>query len=140
LRDPEAFSENLAVEWDQILGRDRSHAILQPIHPSGTVARLHLEPCKAAGVSRHQLSSLLLSQPLKAGHRAAFEWAWATVLHCARCGEIPFSHDELAAIRPADGVTHHSETYGPASYRIINDLHHRPTREALCRLGLLPSS
>jgi len=112
--------------------------VLQPIHPTGTVARLHLAPCKAIGLSGCVLLDALLAQPLKRGHRNGLDWAWATILHSARCGDIPFAYEALAAISWEGDVTHHSTTYGPAAYRILNDLRHCETRETLCQLDLLP--
>ena len=137
LRNPDDFVTGLAKEWDRLPGNAHAGAALQPIHPSGRVARLHLDPCKAMGLSYYALSRLLLSQPLKSGNCEAYEWAWAMVLHSARSGEISFAPDALAHVRPSDEVTHHSPNYGPAAYRILNNLGHGPTRELLCRLGIL---
>ncbi|MFC2078587.1 hypothetical protein ACFLSZ_01250 [Candidatus Bipolaricaulota bacterium] len=136
LRNPTAFVSSLETEWDHLSIAASSGTALQPIHPSGRLARIHLGPCKAMGISRHDLSQLLLSQPLKGGHHEAYEWAWAAVLHCARSGEIPFSHDQLLQIRLSDEICHHSPDYGPAAYRIVTDIGHGPTREFLCRLGI----
>jgi len=137
LRNPDAFVSGFTMEWDHLPINASREAVLQPIHPSGGVARIHLSSCKAMGLSQHDLSQLLLSQPFKSGRREAYEWAWAMVLHSARSGEIPFSYDQLGQIRLSDEIAHHSTDYGPAAYRIVNDLGHRPTREALCRLGIL---
>jgi hypothetical protein len=137
LRDPDRFLEVLAQEWDHLPAETARETALQPIHPSGKVARLHLAPCKTMGVPRYALAQLLLQQPLRAGHREAYDWAWATVLHSARSAEIPFLYEEVVQFVPPDGAPHHSPEYGQASYRIINHLDHGPTREGLCRLGIL---
>ena len=137
LRNPDNFVKDLANEWDCLSSDALQGTVLQPIHPSGQVVRLHLGPCKAMGLSHYDLSRLLLAQPFKSGHRETCEWAWAMILHSARAGEIPFSHDQLMQVLPADEITHHSPDYGPAAYRILNDLGHDPTRESLCRLGIL---
>jgi len=137
LRNPDAFVKGFAMEWDCLPIAASQDTALQPIHPSGSVARLHLGPCRAMGLSHYDLSRLLLSQPFRSGHREGYEWAWATALHSARSGEIPFSHDQLMQIRLSDEITHHSPDYGPAAYRIVNDLGHGPTREFLCRFGIL---
>ena len=137
LQDSDGFVSSLAREWDRLPSVATVETALQPIHPSGTVARLHLGPCKAMGLSHHDLSRLLLSQPLKSGHLEAYEWAWAMVLHSARSGEISFTHDALTQVQPSDEISHHSPDYGPASYRILNNLGHGPTREFLCHLGIL---
>ena len=137
LRNRDAFMDGFAMEWDRLTNDASQETALQPIHPSGRVARIHLGPCKAMGLSHHELSQFLLSQPFRSGHREAYEWAWTTVLHSARSGEIAFSYDQLTRIRLSDEITHHSPDYGPAAYRIVNDLSHGPTREYLCRLGTL---
>jgi len=137
LRDSEHFVKNLATEWDKLEGQLLQGSALQRIHPLSRVARLHLGPCKAMGLSHYDLSRLLLAQPMKAGNSESVEWAWATILHSARAEEIPFSYDQLAALQPSSDVGHHSPTYGEASYRIINNLGHASTQETLCRLGLL---
>ena len=137
LRNPDAFVNGLAMEWDRLSIDASQEAALQPIHPSGRVARIHLGPCKAMGLSHHDLSQLLLSQPFKSGDREGYEWAWAVSLHSARSGEIPFSYDRLMQIRLSDEIPHHSPDYGPAAYRIVNDMGYGPTREFLCRLGIL---
>jgi len=137
LRSPDAFVDGFAMEWDRLTNDASQETALQPIHPSGRVARIHLGPCKAMGLSHHDLSRFLLSQPSKSGHREACEWAWAMVLHSARSGEIPFSYDQLTQLRLSDEITHHSPDYGPAAYRIVNNLGYGPTREYLCRLGIL---
>ncbi|MFC2082891.1 hypothetical protein ACFLSG_02485 [Candidatus Bipolaricaulota bacterium] len=136
LRNPDSFKDNLAMEWNRLPTHASQDPPLQPIHPSGRLARIHLGPCKAMGLSLRDVSQLLLSQPLKAGHREAYEWAWAMVLHCARSGEIPFLYDQLLQIGLSDEISHHGPDYGLAAYRIVNDIGHGPTREFLCRLGI----
>jgi hypothetical protein len=137
LRNADVFSKDLVMEWDRLPSNARQDMVLQPIHPSGRVARIHLGPCKAMGLSHGDVSQLLLAQPFKAGHREAYEWAWAMVLQSSRSGEIPFSYDLLMQVRPSDEITHHSPDYGLAAYRILNNIGHSPTRECLCRLGIL---
>ena len=137
LRSPDNFVKELANEWDGLSGDGLLGPALQRIHPLGRVARLHLGPCKAMGLSHYDLSRLLLAQPLKDGHRESYEWAWAMILHSARAEEIPFSYDQLATVQPTDEIGHHSAEYGPAAYRILNNLGHGPTQETLCRLGIL---
>ena len=138
LNDADRFAAELAEEWDDLpLSGPTQHA-LQRIHPAGRVARLHLAPCKARGLSQRDVSTLLLSQPLKRGHQESFEWAWATVLHCARTQAIPFSVDQLMQVRVHDEIGHHSTVYGFASYRVLNNIGHGPTKDALLHLGILP--
>ena len=138
LRSSDNLVKDLATEWDGLAGDALQGTVLQRIHPLSKVARLHLGPCKAMGISHYNLSRLLLAQPLKAGQRESFEWAWAMILHSARAEEIPFSYDQLATVQPSDEIGHHSPEYGPAAYRILNNLGHGPTQETLCRLGILP--
>ena len=138
LKDPDTFAAELRKEWANVKPVPSADSPIQRIHPSGRVARLHLRPCVQMGISLAEVAQLLLAQPLKAGTYDAFCWAWAGVLRLARRGEIPFDIEELEAVPLTRGATHHGDTYGFAAYRILNDLSHRPTREALCRLGLLP--
>jgi len=138
LRDRVSFAEGFAREWTRIDAWGGRRDVLQPIHPTGTVARIHLAPCKAIGLSQRQVLDLLLAQPLKCGHRSGLDWAWATILQSARSGDVPFAYEALAAVPLEGEVTHHSAAYGSASYRVLNDLRHRATRETLCHLGLLP--
>jgi hypothetical protein len=137
LRHSENFVKNLATEWDDLAGVALQGSAIQRIHPLSKVARLHLGPCKVMGLSHYDLSRMLLAQPLKAGHHESFEWAWAMITHSARAEEIPFSYEQLGCMQPSDEVGHHSPEYGPASYRILNNLGHGHTQEILCRLGLL---
>lgn len=136
-RGPDNFVKNLADEWNGLSGIALQGPALQRIHPLGRVARLHLGPCKGMGLSHYDLSRLLLAQPLKDGRSESCEWAWASILHSARAEEIPFSYEQLTAVHPTDEIGHHSPAYGPASYRIVNNLDHGPTQETLCRLGIL---
>ncbi len=137
LQNPDSFVKDLATEWDCLSSEVLQGNVLQPIHPSGRVVRIHLGPCKAMGLSHYDLSRLLLAQPFKSGHCEAYEWAWAMILHSARAVEIPFSYDQLMQVQPVDEAPHHSPDYGPAAYRILNNLGHGPTRESLCRIGIL---
>ncbi len=139
LHNAAAFREGLAREWDRRKdGEGESDSSpLQIIHPAGRVARLHLGSCHARGIARQDVERFLLTQPMRAGSSEAMAWAWASVLHSARRAEIPFSLEELSEVRPSTDVPHHSPLYGPASYRIVNDLRHLPTRETLRRLELL---
>jgi len=137
LRSPDNFVRDLASEWDGLSASALQGPPLQRIHPLSRVARLHLGPCKAMGLSHYDISRLLMAQPVKDGRRESFEWAWATILHSARAEEIDFSFDMLATVRPTDEIGHHSPEYGPASYRIVNNFGHGPTQETLCRLGIL---
>lgn len=137
LQSPDRFVKHLASEWDDLRGLSLQGPALQRIHPLSRVARLHLGPCKAMGLSHYDISRLLLAQPLRVGRRDSFEWAWAMIVHSARAQEIDFPFDLVAAVCPTDEIGHHSSEYGPASYRIVNNLGHGPTQEALCRLGIL---
>ncbi|MCK5827258.1 hypothetical protein KAH43_01940 [Candidatus Bipolaricaulota bacterium] len=137
LRSAGNFVKELASEWDDLSGSALQGPPLQRIHPLSRVARLHLGPCKAMGLSHYDISRLLLAQPLKEGRRESYEWAWATILHSARAEEIDFPFDLLATVQSADEIGHHSSEYGPAAYRILNNLGHGPTQETLCRLGIL---
>jgi hypothetical protein len=136
LRDEDAFARDLSEEWEQLHPCDARGEALQPIHPSRRVARLHLAVCKARGLPLRELTRLLLDQPLKKGRQEALAWAWASVLHSARVGEIPFTYDELAEIRLSDAIGHHSVQYGPASYRILNDTGTSSMRQFLRDAGI----
>lgn len=122
LTDPKRFRKDLLEEWEGISDRGvRPHAI-QPISPDGRVARIHLIPCKAAGIDVGELIDALVGQPMKDGRREAFDALWQAVIELAAEGRLPISQDVLRHLSALEGLPHHSSTYGPAAYRILNDM------------------
>lgn len=132
LRDRGRFERSLQKEWKRIgNGKDSACEALQGIDPEGRTARLHLAPCKAIGIDLEELTAFLRSQPLKNGKQKRFDRLWSSVRVLSRSGRVPFEVSELNAIPSQKGPTHHSENYGPAAYRIINDTTHPTTAEWL---------
>jgi len=130
LLDPEAFVRDLRAEWDRLaVGPERSdEPLLQVIDPARRTARLHLRPCRSAGIPLEAVSSFLVSQPMKCGSKDRFEHLLSLVEALRRDGAI----DLLPSVSPArEGlralIGHHGPRYGAVSYRVINDLTERRT-------------
>lgn len=140
LDDPVQFAAGVRDEWERLGVPARGDGIrpaIQPIDPAGRTARIHLAICKAIGVPVDGLIELLLAQPRKAGSRVDFDRAWSVVLSLAETGRIPFDADGLWHVAFAEGAPHHSDGYGPASYRIVNDLSDAATADGLTRWGIV---
>ena len=135
LRDPKTFRNGLRAEWSLLTNSVANHGALQRIHPDGRTARIHLAVCKAMGCDIDDVADVLLGQPMKTADASELDSAWRAVRRLASDRRIPFPVAMLPA-SPNRRIGHHSQAYGCASYRIVNDLHHPKTREALCRLGL----
>ncbi len=125
LLDPETFVRELEAEWGRLaVGPERAdEPPLQVIDPDQRTARLHLRPCRSAGIALEAVSSFLVCQPMKCGNEDQFEHLWSLVEALKRDGAINL----LPSVSPArDGlrssIGHHSPRYGGASYRVINDL------------------
>lgn len=125
LRDPETFVRDLRAEWDRLaLDPERSdEPLLQVIDPAQRTARLHLRPCRSAGITLDAVSSFLVSQPMKNGKEDRFRHLWSLVKDLERDAAV----DLFLHAPPQEGglrapIGHHSPRYGAASYRVINDL------------------
>ena len=142
LIDRERFTVGVRREWDVLedAGLRQRGPILQSIDPAGCVARIHLGPCAAAGVDRDGLIEVLWQQPRCGGTRRQYDRRWQEIVGLAAAERIPFSADELTALGFPEDLPHHSETYGPTSYRVVNDLSDPSTRTRLERLGILLDS
>jgi len=138
LIDRERFAAGVRREWDGLVdaGLRKSGSTLQSIDPAGHVARIHLGPCAAAGVDRNQLIDVLWQQPRRGGTRRQFDRRWKEIVALAGAGRIPFSADELMTLGFPEDLPHHSEAYGPTSYRILNDLSDPATCARVDRLGI----
>jgi len=123
LSNLDRFRAGLTIEWSQVLPSGGLSSAIQPISPDGRVARIHLAPCKAAGVDVDDLADMLLAQRRKGGERAAFERRWRAVVELVDEGRLPISVAASRGLDQIEGLPHHSETYGPTAYRVINDLH-----------------
>jgi hypothetical protein len=121
LGDAVRFRRALRSEWDALPSGPRRAAI-QPIDPDGRTARIHLAPCREAGIDPECLADLLLSQPRKAGTREAFAARWREVIELAGDGRIPFDPTSLAEFEALAEMPHHSDAYGLAAYRVLNDI------------------
>lgn len=139
MHDRPRFLGALRREWDGPRSEVQGEAPpLQVIDPDRQTARLHLRPCKSRGVSFDAMVDLLLSQPLKKGCRKRFDALWIEAIRLARQARIPFDPNTLASLSFPSGLPHHSQSYGPAAYRIVNDITNPKTRADLSALGLLP--
>jgi len=138
LADPERYGCALREEWDR-LPDDAAGAIgpaLQTIDPEGRVARIHLAACKRSGVEVGRLIELLAGQRRRDGRRPDYERRWNETIALASAGRIPFSAGALTRRGYPDRVPHHGPDYGPASYRIVNDVKDPAMAEQLRRLGV----
>jgi len=139
MHDRSRFLEALRGEWDGLRSEVQGEpSVLQVIDPDRQTARLHLRPCKSRGVSFDALCGPLLVQPLKKGRRERFDALWIEAIRLAQHARIPFDPDTLASLAFPSGLPHHSRSYGPAAYRIVNDITDPKTRADLSALGLLP--
>ena len=138
LADPERYGSALREEWDRlpIDGPRAAGPTLQTIDPEGRVARIHLAACKRSGVEVDRLIELLAGQRRKDGQRPDYERRWNETIALARAGRIPFSADALARVGYPDRAPRHGPGYGPASYRIVNDVKDPAMVERLRRLGV----
>lgn len=139
------FLQELKEEWRAVDPRPfPGEALFEPVDPLERTYRLNLRPAKRKGVDPESLGELLLSQPRKGGSREEFARRLELAVELAAEGLIPFSPQEIRGhgdILLETGVLpRHSAAYRRANrphYRLVNDLQHGPTREALRSLGLL---
>jgi len=138
LGDPVRFADGVRAEWERLAppGVDPPGSALQTIDPEGRTARIHLAACRASGVRVDRLVEVLLAQPRKNASVERFERSWRAMLVLAEAGAIPFRADALLGLDPLMGSPHHSDGYGPAAYRIVNDLTDRDVRDGLQCLGI----
>ena len=137
MADPVRFREGLAGEWGRISPGERGEDAIQPIDPEGRVARIHLAPCKAQGISVQVLADLLLSQAPRNGRQADYLRRWEAVVCLAAEGKLPFDPKSLSDLSKIEGLAHHSRSYGFAAYRVINDLTDERVSSALRGFGVL---
>ncbi len=138
LANPERYGSALREEWDRlpIDGPRAVEPALQTIDPEGRVARIHLAVCKRSGIEVDELAELLVGQRRRSGRRSDYERRWNETVALARAGRIPFSADALTRVGYPERVPHHGPDYGPASYRIVNDVTDPAMSEGLRRLGV----
>ncbi len=138
LVDPERYGSALREEWDRLplVGARTSESALQTIDPEGKVARVHLAACRRSGVEVDALIELLVGQRRRDGRRSDCERRWKETIALAGAGRIPFSADALTRVGDPSCAPHHGPDYGPASYRIVNDVTDPAMREGLRRLGV----
>ena len=120
--DADRFRRGLQREWAALPAEGPDIEAIQCIDPSGKTARIHLAPCKTAGVDVDALANFLASQPRRRGRRALFETRWSNVVALAARACIPFDPDALSDLVSLEALPHHSAGYGFAAYRIVNDL------------------
>ena len=138
LDDPERYAGALREEWEGLSIDDplAAEPALQSIDPEGKTTRIHLAASKRLGIDTERLIELLVGQDRKHGRRPDYERRWNETISLAAAGRIPFSADELARVGYPDSAPHHGPDYGPASYRIVNDVLDPAVDEGLRRLGV----
>ena len=138
LGDPLRYADALHREWEGLSDDDPSARMpaIQSIDPDGKVARIHLAACRRLGVDIDSLARLLSSQGHKNGKREDYERRWREAIVLAVAGRIPFSPETLARLGCPEGAPHHGPSYGPASYRVANDVSDPRTGKELRRLGV----
>lgn len=129
LWDRPRFEQGLRREWEELALSPGPivEPPLQVIDPAGRTARLHLRPCKLLGLKLEALSSFLSSQPLKRGSQERLVGLRSLARELALEGEIPLSLVNPCRAPTLGSVLHHSPRYGPAAYRLVNNLAHPPT-------------
>ncbi len=134
LGDPERVAESLLAEWAVVRPEVFRHfPLLQSIDPEGRTARLHLGPLKARGVDPLAVAQLVAHQEAKAGTGERLQALWTQVETLVAWLPVSFSVAELAAFRAVPAVPRHSAAYGPAAYRVLNDIRSPRVREAVRR-------
>ncbi len=138
LADPVRYGSALREEWVRLPIDDTRAAepALQAIDPEGRVARIHLAACKRSGIEVDRLIELLVGQRRRDGRRPDYERRWNETVALATAGRIPFSADVLARVGYPGRAPHHGPDYGPAAYRIVNDVTDPAMSEGLRRLGV----
>jgi hypothetical protein len=120
--DPAQVEICLRREWDGLYAGAMDPEIpIQIIHPSLAVARVHLRPMKALGAGFDMLLELVTRQAPKAGSSEGLRELVEKVAELAALGHLPFTAAEVRSLDAGSSVPHHSPSYGPASYRILND-------------------
>jgi len=136
LDDPDRFRRALRREWDRLPPPTEAEPAVQRIDPDGRTARLHLVPCRVAGVSLDALGDLLVGQRRKAGRRHDDLARWREVVALAAAGRLPFSARALAGLEEIEDLPHHSAAYGFAAYRVVNDVRDPSIADRLAAWGL----
>lgn len=141
LAQPERLAEDaLAGEWNALPRLECwSTPPLQMINPSAPVARLHLAPLKALGVPFRMVAEAVLGQRPRNGSVERLGGLVEEAAKLAEDGRIRFDPVELRSMEIGPAPPHHSPSYGPAHYRVLNDacvtLGIRPGREPPRDLG-----
>lgn len=114
--------EHLAREWNALPpSADWCEPPLQLINPSAPVARLHLAPLKALGVPLDVVVEAVLGQSPRNGSLERLGRLVEEAAELAEEGLVGFDPAEVRSLEIGPAPPHHSRSYGPASYRVVND-------------------
>ncbi len=137
LEQPDGLMSGLLAEWASLCPADFGRTpTLQLIDPDGRTARLHLGPLKARGVDPSLVCEVVARQQPKRGRRTRFRNLWGQLVCLAAEGRLPLAADELERYRGLSAVPRHSPAYGPAAYRVLNDVRAPETWAGIRRLGM----
>jgi len=137
LVDADRFRRALRREWDALPTPLEFGPAVQSIDPDGRTARLHLVPCRAAGIGVDVLGDVLSGQRRKVGRRSDDVARWRTAVALAAAGRLPFSPRALAELEEIEDLPHHSLAYGFAAYRVVNDVRDPSIADRFAAWGLL---
>jgi hypothetical protein len=117
MADTGLYLEGLSREWEGLPGTvDPALPLFQVISPSCDMARFHLAPAKARGISLGAVTELLLAAGLASTPESVVTKALPGFLMAA--GALGFREELLKGAFGA-GSFRHSPGYGFASYRVI---------------------
>jgi len=121
LGDRRRFLEELRGEWAaQKSSICRFEPPLQLISPEMGIYRAHLATLRSSVSDGDRLLEILASQPLLGGSLRAYARLHRRALQLARQGAIPFDPERLELHKGNGAPVHHSASYGPCSYRVVN--------------------
>ncbi len=120
---PGEAHRSILAEWRALRVSDwRDVAPIQVIDPEGRTARLHLGPCRLLGIAPAHVADIFLRQPPKSARAERCDHLWRLLRDLSAEGLLPWSVDDLSTVGAPEAPPSHSEAYGPASYRVLNDV------------------
>ena len=112
----------LRAEWDSDSGGGGTiEPLFQVLDPDTGVVRLHLRTLKRAGAELESVLEAVLGQPWKNGRPEDVAVLWKMLPGLMDILPARIGVDDLESYPLPDGAPHHSATYGPVSYRVLND-------------------
>ncbi len=113
----------LAAEWETawIDTPDMAEIPIQVLDPVRGVSRLHLGPFRRMGAELDSVLEAVLEQPSRTGSPDALALLWRRVASAGDLLPPSLRGLDLEGYQVPMGSPHHSATYGPVSYRVLND-------------------